>query len=444
MTRKKVDLGLEAVEQVHRDMQIDDQWSLREDRGFTWWGAWVRQRIWAGEAVRSDGETLWHVRARTPAYADQPDGPATYALVNDLNEIPATSAYVYDPDDGTISARCGAFTYDAVAPWLERFLLSATALQASIAFAQVPAASDGRQLDDEPHPAAGPRRDPDDMLNLAEAMPQQPSPFTTPVMRRAAAALAGEGLAVSFDEEGEILLVSAPLSSDVDAVWAVTSSDHPFLGPGAFARLSLVRTTGLLRATWQANALNLAEAADWAGEHRPHALGAWKSEAGHLFHDAFFPAGLFGQPDGEGALVAIRNLFAWGALRARFAGERLPWLDAAAAARYPDDEPGQRRGRGGPRSRGSPGPEADHRRGAGGPPDRALVRAGVAHPSAARSDPRAARPARARRRPVRPRRVRGDRRCRGRGRGRRPDRRPAGHLPASRRHRPRRRDPGRG
>ena len=338
MTRKKVDLGLGAVERAFRDMAIDEEWSLREDRGFTWWGAWVRQRIWAGEAVRSDGETLWHVRARTPAYADQPDGPATYALVNDLNEIPATSAYVYDPDDGTISARCGAFTYDAVAPWIERFLLSATALQASIAFAQVPAASDGRQLDDEPHPAAGPRRDPDDMLNLAEAMPQQPSPFTASAMRRVAATLAGEGLAVSFDEEGEILLVPAPSSSDVDAVWAVASSDHPFLGPGAFARLSLVRTTGPLRATWQANALNLAEAADWAGEHRPHALGAWKSDAGHLFHDAFFPAGLFGQPDGEGALVAIRNLFAWGALRARFAGERLPWLDAAAAARYPDDE----------------------------------------------------------------------------------------------------------
>ncbi len=44
------DLGLEAVEQVYRDMQIDDEWSVREERGFTWWGAWLRQRVWAGEA----------------------------------------------------------------------------------------------------------------------------------------------------------------------------------------------------------------------------------------------------------------------------------------------------------------------------------------------------------------------------------------------------------
>ncbi len=61
------DLGLSAVEGVFREMQIDQEWSVRESRGFTWWGSWLRQRVWAGEAVRSRGETLWHVRARTAA-----------------------------------------------------------------------------------------------------------------------------------------------------------------------------------------------------------------------------------------------------------------------------------------------------------------------------------------------------------------------------------------
>ena len=42
---------------------------------------------------------------------------------------------------------------------------------------------------------------------------------------------------------------------------------------------------------------------------------------------------------GRGRCVAVRNFLAWGAVRARFAGERLPWLEAAAASRYPDDEP---------------------------------------------------------------------------------------------------------
>ena len=339
MTRKQADFGLAMIERARASMAIDEEWSVREARGFTWWGAWIRQRIWAGEAVRSEGETLWHVRARTPAYTNQPDEPATYAFVNTMNQAPETSACVYDPDDGTISARCGVFTYDAVAPWLETHFLSAAALQVSIAFLQAPAVADGRPLDAEAHPVAGSRRDPDDMLNVAEAMPQQPSPFTATSLRRATRTLAAEGVDASFDAEAGVLLVRLPLPAEAEAAWALLSTEHPLLGPGAWTRLSLVRTTGPLRAAWQANALNLAEAADWAGEPRPHALGAWKSNAGHVFHDAFFPAGLFGKPDGEATLAVLRNLLAWGAVRARFAGERLPWLDAAAASRYPDDEP---------------------------------------------------------------------------------------------------------
>ena len=56
-----------AIERIHREMQIDEPWTLREERGFTWWGAWIRQRVWSGPATRSAGETLWHVRARTSA-----------------------------------------------------------------------------------------------------------------------------------------------------------------------------------------------------------------------------------------------------------------------------------------------------------------------------------------------------------------------------------------
>jgi parallel beta-helix repeat protein len=339
MARKRGDLGLETVERIHRDMQIDEEWTAREDRGFTWWGAWLRQRVWAGEAVRSEGETIWHLRARTPVFRDQPDEPATYAFVGELNDGPGTSAYSFDPADGTISARCGAFLYDGVAPWLARFLTSAVALQASLAWAQGSAHAAERPLDDAPHPVAGPRRDPDDMLNLAGRYPAVPSPFFRAVLRRAAAALAAEGLAISFAEESGQLLAILPAASGGGAGWALSADEHPLLGPGAVVRLAVPRPLGPARAAWLANALNLAEAADFAGEHRPHAMGAWTAAGPGLLHAAFFPAVLFGDLDGETSLVAIRNLLAWGGARAVFAAERLPWLEAEAAARYPDDEP---------------------------------------------------------------------------------------------------------
>ena len=117
------------------------------------------------------------------------------------------------------------------------------------------------------------------------------------------------------------------------------SVDHPILGPGVLARLVLPRPMGPQRGAWIANALNLAEAADWTGEVRPHAFGAWTVDDGRLGHNAFFPAVLLGGGDEDAAVIVVRNLAAWGGARARFAGERLRWLEAAVVSRYPDDEP---------------------------------------------------------------------------------------------------------
>ncbi|MCJ7709993.1 MAG: hypothetical protein MUQ32_04100, partial [Chloroflexi bacterium] len=336
--RRIDDLGMAAVERVHREMQIDEPWTVREERGFTWWGAWNRQRVWAGPAVRSGGETLWHVRARTPVFRDQPDEPTTYARVNQWNVLWPMGAMAYDPDDGTISARSGAFLYAGVDPWLETFLMMAVGLQASLAWIAADTRDEVGPRDAEPHPSAGPRRDPDDMLNLAATGPKVPSPITASILRTAEAELEAEGFAVTFDEDEEVLLAILPLAGET-AMWMLRSLDHPVLGPGALARLVLPRPMGPQRATWIANALNLAEAADWTGDVRPHGLGAWCVEDGRLAHNGFFPGVLLGGGNEENAALLARNLAAWGAVRARFAGERLPWLEAAAISRYPDDEP---------------------------------------------------------------------------------------------------------
>jgi hypothetical protein len=343
------DLGLEAVESIYRDMQIDEEWSVREGRAFTWWGAWVRQRVWAGEAVRSGGDTLWHVRARTPALRDQPDDPSTYTFVNDANALTSLTAYAYDPADGTVSARCGAFVYEAVAPWITRYLSAAVALQASFAWLQVPQIAGGRSLDNAPdHPTSGPRHDPDEMLNVAYSWPRAPLPFGPAVLQQAAEVLAANGLPIAYDDEPGGLRALVPLPDGEPATWGLVATDHPLLGRGALARLVVPRKMGRKRAAIIANGLNLAEAADWAGELRPHALGAWTA-ADVLVHSAFFPSVLFGRVEGDEVRLAMQNLLGWAAVRARFAGERLPWLEMAALSRYPDDEPveaGEGAGRG--------------------------------------------------------------------------------------------------
>ncbi len=298
------DLGMAAVERVHRDMQIDEPWTVREERGFTWWGAWIRQRVWAGTATRSAGETLWHVRARTPVFRDQPDEPATYARVNEWNALWPMGALAYDPDDGTISARTGAFLYAGVDPWLETFLLMAVGLQASVSWLAAETREGVGPRDAEPHPVAGPRRDPDDMLNLVGSGPRVPSPITASILRSAETDLEAEGITAVFDADDEMLVATWPLAGET-AGWVLRTADHPVLGPGALARLVLPRPMGPQRGAWIANALNLAEAADWTGEVRPHAFGAWSVEGGCLAHNAFFPAVLLGGGD-ENAAVLTR------------------------------------------------------------------------------------------------------------------------------------------
>ena len=342
MTRRKhavEDLGLAAVERIREAMGIDQAWSVSEDRGFTWWGAWVRERIWADEAIASYGSTLWQVRARTPALRDQPDEPATYLLVDALNDLAAMSAYVYDPDDGTISARCGAFLYGDVASWLGRFLQLAVALQPSIAWQQVPAFAEGRPLDDAPHPKAGSRSDPDDMLNLAAQQPAGASPFTPAVLHEAFVVLEADGFPTSWDPSGNHLMAFVPLGADDAARWTIGSGEHPVIGRGAVIGLQLRGRIGRVQAAWVANALNAAEVADWQGEARPHALGRWSGNDGFVAHTLFCPAAVIGDADRGDALLLLRNFFAWDRARAVFASERLPWLLTAARSRFPEDEP---------------------------------------------------------------------------------------------------------
>ncbi len=335
---QETDAGLQVVDFVYKHMSIDDEWSVREGRGFTWWGDWVRQRVWADEAVESNGDTLWHVRARTPVYRDLPDEPETYALVQEMNVLTSFSAYVYDPDDGTVSARCGAFVYEAIAPWLEKYVLAAAGLQSSFAWSQGPAQADGRSLDDQEHPSSGRPAEPDDMLSAAVTWTPMPFPITAAALERAASAFVAEGLVAAAEPNGEGIKVLVPPGTQDPALWTLGPVVHPVLGPGAGIRLTLRGEFSIRQGAWLANALNLAESSDWHGEDRPHALGAWCLDGRLLRHDTFVPASVLGELTEEGALIALRNFVGSGAMRTKSAHERLPWLMTAAASRYPDDE----------------------------------------------------------------------------------------------------------
>jgi hypothetical protein len=59
------DPGLGMVRRLYESAQIDPQWSLVTERGFTWWGHHYAQRIWADEPYEMKGLRLTRVHAQT-------------------------------------------------------------------------------------------------------------------------------------------------------------------------------------------------------------------------------------------------------------------------------------------------------------------------------------------------------------------------------------------
>jgi hypothetical protein len=82
------DAGLRTVEDIFANLQIDEQWSTLEGRGFTWWAHRHAQRVWAEEPVEDEGVTLSVVHVETEALRglsalSPTDARATKAVLGD-------------------------------------------------------------------------------------------------------------------------------------------------------------------------------------------------------------------------------------------------------------------------------------------------------------------------------------------------------------------------
>lgn len=63
------DYGLQTLERILLRLQADDQWLLKEDRGFRWWGHHLEQHVWCEPCYEEDIESekwkIWSLCAET-------------------------------------------------------------------------------------------------------------------------------------------------------------------------------------------------------------------------------------------------------------------------------------------------------------------------------------------------------------------------------------------
>jgi hypothetical protein len=285
------DPGVDEIHDLFEALQIDEQWCVREPRGFTWWAHRLAQRIWADEAADDDGYPVWIVRAQTDLLSDVTDDGSIAGKVGALNALASMSALVWHPEQRTITLNCAAYLHEGDAPWLQRSLMMAVALQVAEAHHHADAYAEllGATVNESQHPQSGARVEPDDMLNVIADSPARDdaSPYTTRDFEVAANMFVEMGLLASHGKAS--LAVEVPFTGDEPAaarisrgvtgppqtalIQAYGDVEHPQLGSGLFVVMRLPITLEPPRAARVAADLNLQEALT-AFTHA-HFFGAW-------------------------------------------------------------------------------------------------------------------------------------------------------------------------
>src|SRR5437867_1346133 len=178
------DLGPELIDFVYRTMQIDDEWSVRESRSFTWWPHRLAQRVWAEPATGSHGFDITKVSAETSLLRNVPAGLRTATWLMAGNYHASMSALIWNPDDGHLRLHCSAYVHKETLATVKNLFSCAVALQAADAHIKVDGLAQlvGGEPDASSHPMSGPRSAMDDMVNVIERLfaplGQGPAPFT--------------------------------------------------------------------------------------------------------------------------------------------------------------------------------------------------------------------------------------------------------------------------
>lgn len=286
------DIGMQMVDRLYANLMIDDEWAVRSERGFTWWGYRLAQHIEAGPVTWSDDRDVCLVRIWTEVVREVDSATDPSAAVAMPNLHTTMSAIVWDPATATIIECCTAAVHEENFGWLSKLLATAAVLQntAAHSYAHAMAETCGGVPDSSDHPVNGQRPEMDDLLNLPEhvivPVGGEPSRFTGALaegLGRFAADMGclgtsdATGVVCEVPFTGERPLIVQPTGEpnnrlETSLVQVFTDQPHPSLGNGALIVMRLPVSPGAQHASALANDLNLAES---KGQLRPPLLGAW-------------------------------------------------------------------------------------------------------------------------------------------------------------------------
>ncbi|MGB3896146.1 MAG: hypothetical protein WA942_18090 [Mycolicibacter sinensis] len=163
------DVGMRFVSRLHQTLGVDERWTVRHRRGFTWWGYWLAQYVEAGPVFESDGLDYCLVRIRTTIARDVSSAADPAGVLARLNRDATLSALIWNPHAGTIIECATALVTTVNVEQLCETLRTVAVLQCDSAHRRalsIARACDAR-IAVSAHPNNGERTDPDPLLVLA-------------------------------------------------------------------------------------------------------------------------------------------------------------------------------------------------------------------------------------------------------------------------------------
>lgn len=310
-TRPLPDLGPEILDDLFERLMIDEEWSVRSERSFTWWPYQLAQHVWVTPPREAFGDPTVTVRVRSDCIRDPAvDDSVVEQMVAFLNMHASLCAYVWDPEARTVTVETSGYFYEGNLPLMPFF--SAAALFSAVE-AHAKASFLATALSGQPattaHPTSGPRPKPDDLMHFVEGtvVPrgEQASAFIGRELEMASNVPAGWVLTTpstrSFTGElpffGDLpavfqIALGMDPSIQTSLVQALTEPVHPDYGSGLLIVLHLPIVQPAEEIRRLAHGLNRAESLELTGFPL---FGAWCPEPGDdeaLAFATFVPSAL--------------------------------------------------------------------------------------------------------------------------------------------------------
>lgn len=241
------DLGQSLIEQVHRKLQVDEQWTTRKDRSFSWIGHRLEQTVSTPRPIQ-DGEFIMFKLCAETVVVDSVSASdsAVDRILSDLNRHSFGNCYSFNPSNRRIYATTSAWVHQDTADWRSNIFGTYAIGQLCFAEAEADFLADkcAGKVALRAHAVSGHRVQPDDMLNVADDViatkGQEPSLYGNAFEFEAVAdaAKSSERVATLGSSAEGIALESS--FDDYTAISILSSTyKHRLLGAGLSVRLQL-------------------------------------------------------------------------------------------------------------------------------------------------------------------------------------------------------------